>query len=138
MPWTPPPPSFHQFLDRVLSEIPEFRPIANEQLDLADGEYYSTRFFDAFSSAVMERQARVMDGTATPRDAEIVECWLCLAEEALRDPYVANAFLETAGDDLLFDERGHALHDQLGPHLGAALQKRRAAIEQSRRRYDGL
>src|SRR6476660_4065188 len=85
MPWTPPPSSFHEFLDRVLSEIPEFRPIADEQLELSDGEDYSTRFFDAFSSDVMERQGSIMEGMATQRDADIVKTWLTLAEDALLD-----------------------------------------------------
>jgi hypothetical protein len=138
MPWTPPPPSFDDFLDRVLSEIPEFRPIADEQLELADGEYYSTRFFDAFSSAVLECQHRLMEQTGSAQDAETVRRWLALGEDSMSDPYVANAFLETAGDDLLFDTRGRALTDQLGPLLRAALDKRRAGIEQRRRGPDDL
>ncbi len=126
MPWMPPPPSFHEFLDRVLVDIPEFRSIADEQLELSDGEYYATRFFDAFSSAVMERQGRIMEGVATRRDVEIVEIWLNLAEDALLDRYVGNAFMETAGDDLMYDVRGRALNDRLGPRLRAALEDRRA------------
>lgn len=132
MPWTPPPPSFHQFLERVLSEIPDFRPIADEQLELSEGEYYSTRFFDAFSSAVLESQHRLMEGTGTSHDAETVRRWVALGEDAMSDPYVANAFLETAGDDLLFDVRGQALADQLGPRLRAAIEQRRADIDNRR------
>jgi hypothetical protein len=131
VPWAPPPPSFHEFLDRILVEIPEFRPIADEQLELSDGEYYSTRFFDAFSSAVTERQGRSMEGMATRRDADIVEIWLNLAEDALLDRYVGNAFMETAGDDLMYDVRGRALNDRLGPRLRAALDDRRARHDQA-------
>ena len=114
----------------MLSEIPEFRPIADEQLELSDGEYYSTRFFDAFSSDVMERQGRVMEGMATQRDADIVKTWLNLAEDALLDRYVGNAFMETAGDDLMYDARGRALNDRLGPRLRAALDDRRNRHQQ--------
>jgi hypothetical protein len=75
---------------------------------------------------VMERQGRVMEGMATRRDADIVEIWLNLAEDALLDRYVGNAFMETAGDDLMYDVRGRALDDRLGPRLRAALDERRA------------
>ncbi len=134
MPWTPPPPSFHEFLDLVLAEIPEFRPIADEQLELSEGEYYSTRFFDAFSSAVMECQGRITNDIATERDAEIVERWLSLGEDAMVDPFVAEAFLETAGDDFLLDQRGQALRDRTGPHLRRALDSRRASMDEAIRR----
>lgn len=134
MPWTPPPQSFHDFLGRVLSEIPAFRPIADEQLGLSDGEYYATRFFDAFSSAVMECQGRIMEGNATPRDTEIVERWLIVGEQAMGDPFVAESFLETAGDDFLLDRRGQALRDRTGPELRRALEKRRASMDEAIRR----
>jgi hypothetical protein len=134
MTWNPPPPSFHAFLTRVLAELPPLRPIVVEQLDLADGEIYSTSILDALSSEVMECQHRLMEGTATAGDAETVESWLALAEEALSDPYVAEVFLQTAGDDLLFDVRGQALRDQLGPRLRAAIDKRFGEMEWRRRR----
>ena len=134
VPWTPPPPTFHEFLDQVLTEIPEFRPTADEQLELSDGEYYATRFFDAFSSAVMDCQGRIMNDTATERDAEIVERWLRLGEQAMVDPFVAEAFLETAGDDFLLDQRGQALRDRTGPELRRALERRRSSMDEAIRR----
>lgn len=134
MPWKPPPPSFHAFLTRVLSELPQLRPVVTEQIDLADGEIYSTSILDALSSEVMECQHRLMEGTATPRDAETVRGWLALGEEALSDPYVSDVFLQTAGDDLLFDSRGRALYDRLGPRLRAAIDMRPGEMEWRRRR----
>ena len=117
-----------RLLDRILVEIPEFRPIADEQLALSDGEYYSTRFFDAFSSDVMERQGRIMEGMGTYRDAAIVEIWLGLGEEAMCNRDVASTFMQTAGDDLLYDPRGRALSAKLGPRLADTLEKRRARV----------
>jgi hypothetical protein len=136
MSWNPPPQSFHVFLARVLEELPNLRPIVAEQLDLADGDVYSTSILDALSSAVMECQGRLMEGTATAGDSETVQRWLALGEEALSDPYVADAFLQTAGDDLLFDVRGQALPDKLGPLLRAALETRQGDMEERRRRHD--
>jgi hypothetical protein len=83
----------------------------------------------------MECQGRITNDIATERDAEIVERWLSLGEQAMVDPFVAEAFLETAGDDFLLDQRGQALRDRTGPHLRRALDSRRASMDEAIRRF---
>jgi hypothetical protein len=122
--WTRPPESYHRFLERLVKEIPEFEPVVAEQLALLDF-VHSTSILDALSTVVMKHQARVLDGSAEERDREIVERWIALGESAMRaDPYVTEVFLETAGDDLLFDPRGISLRDKLGPLLRKAIDAR--------------
>jgi hypothetical protein len=117
------PPSFGSFLFRVLEELPELRVIVDEQISLW-AEIYPTFILDALSSAVMERQGRILVGEGADRDRAIVARWLALGEEAMADPFLAEIFDGTAGDDLLFDERGQSLHDQLGPLVRQRLQLR--------------
>jgi hypothetical protein len=35
------PPSFHVFLEQVVDELPEFRPVVDEQMRLCEGEVYT-------------------------------------------------------------------------------------------------
>jgi hypothetical protein len=123
------PPSYRAFLLRLLDDFPELRPVVEEQVALCDGEIYTTFILEMLSSAVMERQARILAGTGTRRDEAIVSGWLTLGEEAMSEPFVGEVFLETAGDDLLFDERGRTLHDRLGPALKASLDARHLLMQ---------
>ena len=119
-----PPPTFDAFLARILDEIPEFRPVVDEQIRLDSGETYATAIFDTLSSAAMQRQRLVLEGEGTERDEAIVTSWLALAEAAMADPYVADTFLQTAGDDFLWDASGPSLHWRLGPTFRAERHKR--------------
>jgi hypothetical protein len=125
VPWSPPPPSFDRFLERLLLELPELRPVVEEQLAFGDGDVYSTSILDAASSAVMKYQWDVMEGQSTSRSVEIVDGWIALGEAAMEDAYVAGVFLETAGDDLILDPVGRSLYERLGPRLRSAVDERR-------------
>ncbi|HSI97576.1 MAG TPA: hypothetical protein VK926_04375 [Gaiellaceae bacterium] len=117
------PLSFGSFLRAVLDELPELRPIVDREVSLWE-EIFTTPILGYLSSAVMERQGRVLAGEGTDRDRAIVDRWLALGEEAMSDPFLADVFASTAGDDLLFDERGRSLHDRLGPLARQRLQSR--------------
>src|SRR6266511_1551489 len=118
------PSAFHEFLQRVRHELPELAPVIDHQLELWEGEIFTTFILDALSSAVLAHQQRVLDGTSTPHDRALVKQWLALGEWAMSDPNLAELFLHTAGDDLRFGERARALETELGPELRAALEKR--------------
>jgi hypothetical protein len=114
--------TFDAFLDRVLEEIPEFKPVAEEQIRV--GGFYSTGICDALSTAAMQVQKRILEGKGSQRDEAIIQTWLRLAESAMDDPYVAESFLGTAGDDFLWDASGSSLHSRLPSRFRAELHRR--------------
>ena len=112
------------FLHRVVAEIPELRAVLEDEMRLDGGEVFTTAIIDHLSTNVMERQGRILSGKASERDRAVVERWLLLGEAAMEDAVVADVFLQTAGDDLLWDERGQSLLNRLGPKLRTELYRR--------------